>query len=214
MNGAGGNLGAILASKLSTDLAIAKSQLVGQTPTSDPDKVPTLPIGFRNLSKLMKTMGQTRMDFEGSGTFDPHMDIQTSWIQMREEQTYLQNWMTVRALTGSGDMARFARMLFILIIPGQALFACVVVGNASGWTALPCPMFVLFFILASLCQVCVLMMSARTLVVVLWRWHVDPDNGASPMVCGMGDLCGTSFMTLAYYAAAHFGIEVWPGAGL
>lgn len=212
MNGAGGNLGAILASKLSTDLALAKSQLAGATPTSDPEKVPTLPIGFRNLSKLMKTMGQTRTELHC--TSDPHMDIETSWIAMRDEQTYLRNWMTVRALTASGDMGRFARMLFILIIPGQAIFACVVVGNASGWTALPCPMFVVFFILASLCQVCVLMMSARTLVVVLWRWRIDPDNGASPMVCGMGDLCGTSFMTLAYCAAAHLGIEVWPGAGL
>lgn len=212
MNGAGGNLGAILASKLSTDLALAKSQLAGQTPTSDPDKVPMLPVGFRNLSKLMQTMGQTRMELDC--TSDPHMHIETSWIKMREDQTYVRNWMTVRALTESGDMGRFARMLFILIIPGQALFACIVVGNASGWTALPCPLFVLFFVFASLCQVCVLMMAARTFVVVLWRWRVDPDNGASPMVCGMGDLCGTSFMTLAYYAAAHFGVEVWPGAGL
>lgn len=213
MNGAGGNLGAILAAKLSTDLALAKTQLMGDTPSSSrEEKTLVLPIGFRNLSKLMGTMGQTKMELDC--THDPHMHIETSWIKMREDQTYVRNWMTVRALTESGDMGRFARMLFILIVPGQTVFACVVVGNASGWTALPNPLFVLFFVLASLSQVCVLMMAARTLVVVLWRWRVDPDNGASPMVCGMGDLCGTSFMTLAYYAAAHFGIEVWPGAGL
>eukprot|EP00931_Biecheleriopsis_adriatica_P066428 TRINITY_DN40795_c0_g1_i1.p1 TRINITY_DN40795_c0_g1~~TRINITY_DN40795_c0_g1_i1.p1 ORF type:complete len:467 (-),score=94.37 TRINITY_DN40795_c0_g1_i1:99-1358(-) len=177
MNGAGGNLGAIMSSKLSTDLAIAKAQLEGES-KAEP-KLPVLPAGFRTLTKQLGTMGQTKMEL--FDTMSPHMNIETSWIDMREDMSYAQNWLTVRALTASGDMARFARMLFILILPGQALFACIVVGQASGWSALPTPLFLVCFVSASALQVLILIMAARSLVVMLWRMRIDPDNGASTL---------------------------------
>mmetsp|Transcript_80367 Transcript_80367/g.141834 ORF Transcript_80367/g.141834 Transcript_80367/m.141834 type:complete len:256 (-) Transcript_80367:196-963(-) len=217
MNGAGGNLGAIFASKLSTDLVMAKAELVGRTPTSDPSKQPMLPVPFRRISKNLNQLGQIRADLEPNQDLvdkSYHLEIRTDWVDMREQQSYARTWMTVQALTQSGDMGRFARMLIMLIIPGQALFSCVVVGRATSWSALPSFNFVLCLIVASLLQVCILMMAARTLVVVLWRNRIDPDNGASPLVCGLGDLFGTSLLTLAYLALAELGDEVWPGEGL
>ena len=133
---------------------------------------------------------------------------------MNERPSYAKNWATAQVLTGEGDMVRFARLLLALAVPGQLIFASLVVGVASGFTALPSPVFLGCFILASLCQTAVLQMVSRTAVVVFWRQNIDPDNFASPLVCGMGDLLGTSFMTLAFYAIQALGGEVWAGSGL
>jgi len=210
MNGAGGNLGAIFCSKLSTDLMVTKSEYTGKTV----DHRASLPGPYRGIIRSFSTMGHTRTSRTSvmpSEDLDPHFRIQTSWVEMREEQNYLMHFMSMRALLGEGDMSRFCRMLLLLIVPGQAVFACIVVGAASGWSELPSPLFLCCFITASAAQVIVLLMASRQLVVMFWRSKIDPDNGASPLICGLGDLTGTSFMALAYWVVSKYGGDAWPG---
>lgn len=228
MNGAGGNLGAIYAAKLSTDLAITKAEMEG-TLDDFVEKPPNLPAKFRSLSRSFSTMAMTkaddlaadradradRADHAGRRKVDAHMRVANSWISLEGgSHSHFDDWLSVAALTKSGDMGRFSRMLFILIIPGQLLFSCVVVGKKTGFTALPTPLFLVCFITASLGQVCILMMAARSLVVAFWKRHVDPDNAASPLICGLGDLCGTTLMALAFHVVDQCGAQVWPGGGL
>jgi len=203
MNGAGGNLASILCSKLSTDLALEKAEYLRNV------KPPSVLVAakYRNLTKMLTNMGKTRED--------AHMSLQTSWIDISEEhQNYARRIASLKVLTGSGEMVRFARLLISLIIPGQVIFAAVVVGVGSAWTALPTPLFLACFVTASLCQVALLFAFAQTFVVVSWRMKIDPDNAASPLVCGMGDLLGTTLMTFAFMTVQSLGGETWYGAGL
>jgi len=212
MNGAGGNLGSILASKLSSDLTKAEHDLMDEAAKATVvNKFAVVRGPYRRLSTTIMHMGKTKDEYTKEKM---HMKLRTSWIDMKDRPTYAKSWLTVRVLTGEGDMVRFAQLLFCLVVPGQLIFASLVVGVASGFTALPSPVFLGCFILASLCQTAVLQMVARTAVVVFWRQNIDPDNFASPLVCGMGDLLGTSFMTLAFYAIQALGGEVWAGSGL
>jgi solute carrier family 41 len=201
MNGAGGNLGAIFCSKMTTDLMMEEEE----------HHQVIIKAAYAPISRKLSSMGHTKQSHVWMSTDDPHLRIQTSWVAMHQEQEYVRNWVTMSALMGDGDMRRFARMLLLLILPGQAIFACVVVGAASSWSSLPSPLFLACFILASLAQVTVLLMAAQTLVVSLWRNRIDPDNGASPLICGLGDLTGTAFMTLAYWIVSRLGGEAWPG---
>jgi cation transporter-like permease len=236
MNGAGGNLGAIFCSKLSTDLLVAQNEMErereGLISTGGPSRLTSktlleerrasarsgLPGPFRALSKSLPYMGHlrpvpTRALLHCEQT-QPHLRVHTSWVDLRveKEKDYLSGFASISALRGSGDMRRFGRMLLLLIVPGQALFACVVVGAASGWSATPSWLFLACFILASTAQVVVLLVAARQLVVILWRHKIDPDNCASPLVCGLGDLFGTSFMSVAFLAVSYFHGEAWPGS--
>lgn len=215
MNGAGGNVAAILAAKMSTELVLARSELEQNlSPNSSNDKRrPSIIAKYRPLLKEMTTMGEIKSECVAHEA-DPHMLVNLEWVDVRSPQTYTQNWVTLRVLTQPGGMARFARMLLLLIIPGQVLFSCVVIGVASKGTAFPTPLFVVCFVAASLCQVCFLMMAARTLVVMLWRKHLDPDNGVSPLVCGMGDLLGTSLLMVVFMVLRKLDGEVWPGGGI
>jgi len=144
-------------------------------------------------------------------TEEAHMKIETSWVKMDDDEDYVSHFLSFKAILGEGDMSRFCRMLLLLILPGQAVFVCIVVGAASGWSALPSPLFLCCFICASFAQVMVLLMASRQLVVFFWRKRLDPDNGASPLICGLGDLFGTGFMALAYMMVSACGGEAWPG---
>ncbi|CAK0832668.1 unnamed protein product, partial [Prorocentrum cordatum] len=142
MNGAGGNLGAIFCSKLSTDLLVAQRE---QTPKATRLTLPgpsrlmsktlleesqmsskrlldeaglprtSLPGPYRALSKSLPYMGHLKAIHSR-----PHLCVQTSWVHMADEKDYLSGFASISALTGGGDMKRFARMLLLLILPGQA----------------------------------------------------------------------------------------------
>jgi cation transporter-like permease len=217
MNGVGGNLGSVLASKLSSDLTTEQADLMDDDrqghleAVAEARRKPTMRGPYRQLTNKIRHMGKTKTEYSKE---QAHMELRTSWIDMKDRPRYVKNWLSARVLTGEGDMVRFARLLFCLVVPGQLIFASLVVGVASGFTALPTPVFLGCFILASLCQTAFLQMVARTAVTVFWRQNIDPDNFASPLVCGMGDLLGTSFMTLAFYAVQALGGEVWAGSGL
>jgi len=207
MNGAGGNLASILASKLSTDLTAAEGAMnepllasEGRPPLQK--KATMLRGPYRKLTKSISTMGKTQTELAGVMKEHSHKSVKTDWVDMKEKQTYLKNWLTARVVTGKGHMARVARLLLFLVIPGQLIFSCVAVLANTGFKAVPKPAFVGCYVLASICQTTVLQMVARTAVVVFWRYDIDPDNFASPLVCGMGDLVGTSFLTVAFMAVS------------
>merc|ERR1711990_446112 len=108
---------------------------------------------MRSLTKKVKNTCKTKNEYDKEKA---HMRLSTSWIDMKDTPTYAKNWLRVRVLTDEGAMARFARLLFCLVVPGQLIFASLVVGVASGFAALPSPLFLGCFILASLCQTAVL----------------------------------------------------------
>lgn len=194
MNGAGGNLGAIFCSKLSTDLSAAFS-LAGE------------PSALNAASRPL----ERALSGAVWATEQPRLSVSTSWVNMRDDRDYVMDFLSFRTIFGKGEMRRFCRTLMLLIVPGQAFFACIVVGVGSDWSALPSPIFLGFYILASLAQVIVLLMASRQLVVMFWRMELNPDNFSSPLVCGLGDLIGTFFMSLAYRAVSACGSDAWPG---
>jgi len=215
MNGAGGNLGAIFCCKLSSDLFSEKEDLTHKL------RPMTLPSPYRGLKKRLSRMGHAQRDRADTTslqvrkvrtiTEEAHMNVQTSWVAIDKQENYVKHFLSFKAIFGQGEMSRFGRMLLMLIVPGQAVFACIVVGAASSWSHLPCPLFVMCFIFASFAQVTVLLMASRQLVVMFWRSRIDPDNGCSPLICGLGDLMGTSFLFLAYWVTAAFDGQAWPG---
>eukprot|EP00440_Ansanella_granifera_P000031 gb/GFBE01000033.1/.p1 GENE.gb/GFBE01000033.1/~~gb/GFBE01000033.1/.p1 ORF type:complete len:509 (+),score=55.76 gb/GFBE01000033.1/:1-1527(+) len=234
MNGGGGNLGSILASKLSTDLAEARSDLLGE------DYVPVLPVALGTMRKsivnLSRISGEnlepllagpykqpSLMSIQETARDSPfskkqaHTALRTSWIDMTEERSpkhYAKEWLTLHGIIGEGEMRRFTRLLLFLCVPGSVIFSGMIVGVQSRWSALPTPLFLIAFVTAAFIQVCILIMAARTAVVIFWEKEIDPDNCVSPLVCGLGDLVGTAFLSLAFCFLAHEHGEPWSGSGL
>jgi len=152
MNGAGGNLVAIQASRMTTYLHAATNSLQGTFPIGE-EKVCVLPCtaicgGFKRCSKYPA----------------PH--------------------------------SRMARILLILLFPGQIIFVyCICMLRAS---ITPTPMFLFSYVFASFFQVFILLYLCQILVYQMWSRGSDPDNAAIPYLTAIGDLLGTAFLTIAF----------------
>jgi solute carrier family 41 len=47
-------------------------------------------------------------------------------------------------------------------------------------------------------KVMILLYIAHLLIHVMWKWKVDPDSAAIPLLTSMGDLLGSSLLALAF----------------
>ncbi|XP_019957692.2 solute carrier family 41 member 2 [Paralichthys olivaceus] len=102
-----------------------------------------------------------------------------------------------RTFFGSGANHRSARILLLLVIPGQFIFLYTIHLMKGGYT-LPSPLLTVAFLSASLIQVFSLLCTADCMVHWLWRRHKDPDSYSIPYLTALGDLLGTSLLALAF----------------
>jgi len=160
MNGAGGNLVAIQASRMTTYLNKATNSLYGIFPREE-DRVCILPCSAL-CGGLPYCAGKANVQH-----------------------------------------ASIARILLLLLIPGHMLFLlalCLL--EAKG---VPSALFVLFYMLAGICQVAVLLYFCQIIVYSMWSSGTDPDNAAIPYLTAFGDLLGTAFLLLAFLALTAVG---------
>uniref|UniRef100_A0A3Q3CKT8 Solute carrier family 41 member n=1 Tax=Haplochromis burtoni TaxID=8153 RepID=A0A3Q3CKT8_HAPBU len=99
--------------------------------------------------------------------------------------------------TPTGANHRSAKILLLLVIPGQLIFLHVIHLIKGGHT-LPSPLFTIAFLFASLIQVLILLCMADCLVHCLWRRGKDPDSYSIPYLTALGDLLGTALLSIAF----------------
>lgn len=97
----------------------------------------------------------------------------------------------------AGMHARTARLLLLLLVPGQLIFVAVIDHVEGPGDAFRGP-FVGLYMAAAIVQVCLLLYLARVLVYVLWTRGQDPDNAAIPFLTALGDLLGSGLLALVY----------------
>lgn len=99
---------------------------------------------------------------------------------------------------GSCLHARTARLLLLLLVPGQLIFVAVIDSVEGDGEAFHGP-FVALYVAAAFIQVCILLYVARVLVYALWSRGTDPDNAAIPFLTALGDLLGGGLLALVYW---------------
>lgn len=99
---------------------------------------------------------------------------------------------------GSCLHARTARLLLLLLVPGQLIFVAVIDSVEGDGEAFHGP-FVALYLAAAIIQVCILLYVARVLVYALWSRGTDPDNAAIPFLTALGDLLGGGLLALVYW---------------
>ncbi|XP_072307794.1 solute carrier family 41 member 1-like isoform X3 [Eucyclogobius newberryi] len=133
-------------------------------------------------------------------------------IQASRMSTYLHYWSTPGALPSkmsatcpslrdtfcSQDTdSRSARVLLLLVVPGQMLFLSTIYLLQGGHAAMTLA-FISSYLSAALLQVVVLLYVASVMVRWLWRRGLDPDNFCIPYLTSLGDLLGTGFLALTF----------------
>lgn len=99
---------------------------------------------------------------------------------------------------GSCLHARTARLLLLLLLPGQLIFVAVIDNVEGKGDAFHGP-FVALYVAAAFIQVCILLYVARVLVYALWSRGTDPDNAAIPFLTALGDLLGGGLLALVFW---------------
>ncbi|XP_035579161.1 solute carrier family 41 member 3 isoform X3 [Zalophus californianus] len=90
-----------------------------------------------------------------------------------------------------------ARVLLFLVVPGHLIFFYIIY-LVEGRLVPDSKIFVVFYLLASLIQVTILLYLAEVMVRLTWHQALDPDNHCIPYLTGLGDLLGTGLLTLCF----------------
>jgi len=116
---------------------------------------------------------------------------------------------TFSGLLSANTHSGSARVLISLAVPGAVCFVTLIVHVQSGGQALPQPLFLLVYVAATLVQVSVLFVAAHGIVGNLWCDGLNPDNAAIPYVTSLGDLVGTTCLTVAFWVLTSLGGAPW-----
>ncbi|KAM7126158.1 solute carrier family 41 member 3 isoform 12-T14 [Molossus nigricans] len=90
-----------------------------------------------------------------------------------------------------------ARVLLCLVIPSHLIFFSVIY-LVEGHSVPNGKTFVVFYLLAGLIQVTILLYLAEVMVRLIWHQALDPDNHCIPYLTGLGDLLGTGLLALCF----------------
>ncbi|KAM9377662.1 solute carrier family 41 member 2 [Pholidichthys leucotaenia] len=102
------------------------------------------------------------------------------------------------AFFGPGANHRSAKVMLVLGVPGQLIFMLSIHLTKGGHTW-PSPLFMVLFLSASLIQVVFLLCITDCIVHCLWWRGKDPDSYSIPYLTALGDLLGTSLLSLAFF---------------
>uniref|UniRef100_A0A0N5AP28 Divalent cation transporter n=1 Tax=Syphacia muris TaxID=451379 RepID=A0A0N5AP28_9BILA len=98
-----------------------------------------------------------------------------------------------RAFFSNDSDARTARVLLLMVMPGHLIFLALTFAVVP--STFVSTVFVLAYLIVSIVQVVLLLYLCQIMVPVMWRYRVDPDNSAIPILTAIGDLLG---ITLFY----------------
>uniref|UniRef100_A0A673UTI8 Solute carrier family 41 member n=1 Tax=Suricata suricatta TaxID=37032 RepID=A0A673UTI8_SURSU len=133
-------------------------------------------------------------------------------IQITQISTYLHMWCTPGVLPlwmkqywpnpcstfcTSEINSISARVLFSLVVPGHLIFFYIIY-LVEGHLFPHSKIFVVFYLLASLIQVTILLYLAEVMVRLTWHQALHPDSHCIPYLTGLGDLLGTGLLTLCF----------------
>ncbi|XP_038667943.1 solute carrier family 41 member 3-like [Scyliorhinus canicula] len=167
---------------------------------------------------LDKTVSNPK--FEGMAVFTPVINGvggNLVAIQASRISTYLHLWSVPGVLPRrmwqhwpnplttflhSGVNSTSARVLLLLVIPGHLLFLYTIDFIQAGHIPVTI-IFTLFYLIAALIQVALLLYVADLIVRVTWRIGLDPDNFSIPYLTAIGDLLGTGFLALCFLIDWH-----------
>ncbi|OQR71578.1 solute carrier family 41 member 1-like [Tropilaelaps mercedesae] len=105
----------------------------------------------------------------------------------------------ISALFGAHYLSRTASLLLMLTVPGHLLFIYVIQLLTSD--SVVTPLFIVFYLSATLVQVGFLLYVARCMVYFMWRRAIDPDNAAIPLLTALGDLVGIALLAIVLLMA-------------
>ncbi|KAM9320199.1 solute carrier family 41 member 1 [Gastrophryne carolinensis] len=103
-----------------------------------------------------------------------------------------------RTFFSSDVNSRSARVLFLLVIPGHLIFLYTINAMQGGHTTMTL-IFMVFYMMAALLQVLVLLYIADWMVYWMWNRGMDPDNFSIPYLTALGDLLGTGLLALSFH---------------
>ncbi|XP_061213144.1 solute carrier family 41 member 3 isoform X1 [Neopsephotus bourkii] len=110
-----------------------------------------------------------------------------------------QNWPNPCTVFFSSEVnSKSARVLFFLAIPGHLVFLYIIRLLQGGHISLSFT-FVVFYLLAALLQVGILLYVAEVIVRLMWRKALDPDNFSIPYLTALGDLLGTGLLAVCFH---------------
>jgi len=168
MNGSGGDLVGIQASRMTTYLHKATKSLLGQFPDGEDTLLQTpcsaLCGDYHVCTKC------------GGSTKQPH------------------------AMPG--------RVLLSLLFPGHTIFVFIIFAvKSTAHYPYPSPFFLIFYLIAAVVQVYILLYLCQIMVYWMWSRGTDPDNAAIPYLTAIGDLLGTSLLAMAFLTLESIGDE-------
>ncbi|KAM4699994.1 solute carrier family 41 member 1 [Discoglossus pictus] len=94
--------------------------------------------------------------------------------------------------------SRSARVLFLLVVPGHLVFIYTISSMQGGHTTLTL-IFIVFYMMAALLQVLILLYIADWMVHWMWARGMNPDNFSIPYLTALGDLLGTGLLALSFH---------------
>ncbi|NWX03872.1 S41A1 protein, partial [Caloenas nicobarica] len=100
--------------------------------------------------------------------------------------------------------SRSARVLLLLVVPGHLIFLYTINSLQGGHTTLTL-IFIVFYMMAALLQVLILLYVADWMVHWIWSRDLDPDNYCIPYLTALGDLFGTGLLAFSFYILWHIG---------
>ncbi|XP_033921790.1 solute carrier family 41 member 3-like [Melopsittacus undulatus] len=158
----------------------------------------------------------TNPNFEGMAVFTPVMNgVGGSLVAIQASRisTFLhlwskpgvlpykmrQNWPNPCTIFFSSEVnSRSARVLFFLALPGHLVFLYTIRLLHGGHVSLSFP-FVMFYLMAALLQVGILLYVTEVLVRLMWRKEVDPDNFSIPYLTALADFLGTALLAGCFH---------------
>ncbi|XP_029774632.1 solute carrier family 41 member 3 [Suricata suricatta] len=172
---------------------------------------------------LNKTI--SKQQFQGMAVFTPiicGVGGNLVAIQISRISTYLHMWCTPGVLPlwmkqywpnpcstfcTSEINSVSARVLLFLVVPGHLIFFYIIY-LVEGHLVPHSKIFVVFYLLASLIQVTILLYLAEVMVRLTWHQALDPDSHCIPYLTGLGDLLGTGLLTLCFLISSLLRSEV------
>ena len=85
-----------------------------------------------------------------------------------------------------------------MVIPGHLIFTYGIHCIQAGHTSIT-GMFLIVYLAAAMIQVLLLLFSAHTMILYMWKKKIDPDNSAIPYLTALGDFLGTSLLAIAFW---------------
>lgn len=102
------------------------------------------------------------------------------------------------AFFGKNPHVRTANLLLFMVIPGHYFFLMIIHILKYDSPDVP-PLFYIFYPVAALVQVAILLYTAYCMILWMWKWSIDPDNSAIPYLTALGDLLGTALLAIVFY---------------